>query len=933
MIALRLFILAFLFVTGLAGQELPPVLNYAPQQYHGENQNWSISQAKSKIIYVANNKSLLEFNGAKWKRYPSPNETVIRSVNVIDDKIYTGAYMDFGYWQKDDTGLLRYHSLTTKTKSSFLPDEEFWNIWEFEGGVVFQSLRRLYRYNPNDGTILPIEAETLVPRLFKIGQSVYFQKNNAGLFKIEGGRPVLVSDDAAFINDVVVGVFGETDALLVLTRHNGFYQVDKGIVSKKVTSANKLLSEVSVYRCLQLTNGTYVLGTISHGLIHLDSDGNLLFHLNQINGLRNNTVLSLFEDLDNNVWLGLNNGIAHIDFDSPFRVYRDNRGILGTVYASLVTEDIMYLGTNQGLFYKRLDQSADFTMIPGTQGQVWTLTKVGEAIFCGHNSGTFEVIGNQVQKVADVTGTWRIIPKPDDKNILLQGNYDGLYVLEQTGGQWQLREKVKGFENSSRFIEVLNTKVFVNHEYKGVYEIELNDAWTEALQVKVDTTLKGYNSSLIKYQNEILFAYQEGILRYEPNQGKFERDSLLSQAYSKAQYVSGKLVTDSENRNLWMFSKPRIMYASTTGLGTDLRIKSIPLTEEMRDGIVGYENVSPSSDTDTYVFGNTSGYITLSLNQIHSKVFSVHLGAVDKVVLGRTTESLRLSGENEFEHDSNSIELSFYTPEYGALTQPQYQYRLTGIYDDWSVWSEKAEVRFENLPPGAYEFAVRAKMGNVLSNNMAKYAFTIKKPWYLSNVMWFFYIIGGLFVGISVHTLYRGYYHKRQRNIIAANQKEMELQRVQSEKEIIRIKNEQLRKEFQDKSNELAASTMSIIKKNELLYKAKEQLMASEADTESIRPIIHTIDKNLNQSDDWELFKEAFNNADRKFLKKLKKVHPNLSPNDIKLCAYLRLNLSSKEIAPLLNISARSVEIKRYRLRKKLGLEHNINLVDYILKL
>jgi len=932
-IALRFFILAFLFATGLAGQELPPVLNYAPQQYHGENQNWSISQAKSKIIYVANNKSLLEFNGAKWKRYPSPNETVIRSVNVIDDKIYTGAYMDFGYWQKDDTGLLRYHSLTTKTKSSFLPDEEFWNIWEFEGGVVFQSLRRLYRYNPNDGTILPIEAETLVPRLFKIGQSVYFQKNNAGLFKIEGGRPVLVSDDAAFINDVVVGVFGETDALLVLTRHNGFYQVDKGIVSKKVTSANKLLSEVSVYRCLQLTNGTYVLGTISHGLIHLDSDGNLLFHLNQINGLRNNTVLSLFEDLDNNVWLGLNNGIAHIDFDSPFRVYRDNRGILGTVYASLVTEDIMYLGTNQGLFYKRLDQSADFTMIPGTQGQVWTLTKVGEAIFCGHNSGTFEVIGNQVQKVADVTGTWRIIPKPDDKNILLQGNYDGLYVLEQTGGQWQLREKVKGFENSSRFIEVLNTKVFVNHEYKGVYEIELNDAWTEALQVKVDTTLKGYNSSLIKYQNEILFAYQEGILRYEPNQGKFERDSLLSQAYSKAQYVSGKLVTDSENRNLWMFSKPRIMYASTTGLGTDLRIKSIPLTEEMRDGIVGYENVSPSSDTDTYVFGNTSGYITLSLNQIHSKVFSVHLGAVDKVVLGRTTESLRLSGENEFEHDSNSIELSFYTPEYGALTQPQYQYRLTGIYDDWSVWSEKAEVRFENLPPGAYEFAVRAKMGNVLSNNMAKYAFTIKKPWYLSNVMWFFYIIGGLFVGISVHTLYRGYYHKRQRNIIAANQKEMELQRVQSEKEIIRIKNEQLRKEFQDKSNELAASTMSIIKKNELLYKAKEQLMASEADTESIRPIIHTIDKNLNQSDDWELFKEAFNNADRKFLKKLKKVHPNLSPNDIKLCAYLRLNLSSKEIAPLLNISARSVEIKRYRLRKKLGLEHNINLVDYILKL
>ena len=65
----------------------------------------------------------------------------------------------------------------------------------------------------------------------------------------------------------------------------------------------------------------------------------------------------------------------------------------------------------------------------------------------------------------------------------------------------------------------------------------------------------------------------------------------------------------------------------------------------------------------------------------------------------------------------------------------------------------------------------------------------------------------------------------------------------------------------------------------------------------------------------------------------LKDKHPNLTPNDLKLCVYLRLNLSSKEIAPLLNISHRSVEIKRYRLRKKLDLEHDINLNDYLINL
>ena len=81
------------------------------------------------------------------------------------------------------------------------------------------------------------------------------------------------------------------------------------------------------------------------------------------------------------------------------------------------------------------------------------------------------------------------------------------------------------------------------------------------------------------------------------------------------------------------------------------------------------------------------------------------------------------------------------------------------------------------------------------------------------------------------------------------------------------------------------------------------------------------------------MFQEAFNNADKKFLKKIKSKHAELTPNDLRLCAYLRLNLSSKEIAPLLNISPRSVEVKRYRLRKKMNLPHDTNLTNYIIEI
>ena len=127
-------------------------------------------------------------------------------------------------------------------------------------------------------------------------------------------------------------------------------------------------------------------------------------------------------------------------------------------------------------------------------------------------------------------------------------------------------------------------------------------------------------------------------------------------------------------------------------------------------------------------------------------------------------------------------------------------------------------------------------------------------------------------------------------------------------------------------------STMNLINKNELLNEIKKELVKAKR-IEDLKSVIKLINNNLNTTDDWKLFEEAFNNADKDFLKKIKSIHPSLTSNDLRLCAYLRLNLSSKEIAPLLNISPKSVEVKRYRLRKKMNLEHDVNLTNYILQL
>ncbi len=935
---MRIIILLLVFFLSLTciAQGLPPIQNFAPVDYKAENQNWAIAQASDKDIYIANSKGLLAYNGAQWTLYQSPNESVMRSVMVIGEKIYTGSYMEFGYWEDDDFGVFHYTTLSKKIDRMFIPDEEFWNILDIDNYIVFQSLKRIYIYDLREDSFNIIESETSLPKIFDLDQGLYFQRINKGIYKIENGKDVLFLNDEIVKNDEVINIFQSEEGLLFLTRHNGIYKLNGSTLEKWSASANNLLSSVSVYSGIQLKDKSFALGTISKGLIQLDQNGELLYHIDQIKGLRNNTVLSLFEDVDNNLWLGLDNGLSYINLRSPFKVYRDNRGVAGSVYASEIVGNKLYLGTNQGLFYKEIDNNLDFKLIEGTQGQVWSLNVVENSLFCGHHKGTFLIEEDSARRIADVAGTWKIAELEGHPNLILQGNYDGLYILEKSENSWRLKNKISGFDISSRYFESYDKKIFVNHEYKGLFKVKVDSAFSKVESISLDTVLRGNNSGLVRYKDDLLFAYKKGVYKYDKASQEFIRDSIISQVYSEDDYVSGKMIVDAGNKYLWIFSKTKINLISEGTLTKMPVVKSIPLSENVRSGVVGYESVSLLENDEEYLIGTSTGFISVDINKINKKDFVVEIGSISKAPNKDNRDTfilLNKKAEGELKSDENNLDIEFHTSEYSTYLKPAYQYQLTGIYDNWSEWSEESEVKFENLPPGSYSFRVRARVGDDLSGNIATYSFNISRPWYLSNGMIILYLFGMLIGSISVHKTYKRHYHKRQQKLIEKNKREMDLANVKNEKEIIRIKNEQLEEDFKSKSNELAASTLSIIKKNELLYKVKDQLIDSVEDKETIRPIINTIEKSLKQNDDWEMFKEAFDNADRKFLKNLKKAHPNLSPNDIKLCAYLRLNLSSKEIAPLLHISARSIEIKRYRLRKKMNLSHDENLVNYILTL
>ena len=175
--------------------------------------------------------------------------------------------------------------------------------------------------------------------------------------------------------------------------------------------------------------------------------------------------------------------------------------------------------------------------------------------------------------------------------------------------------------------------------------------------------------------------------------------------------------------------------------------------------------------------------------------------------------------------------------------------------------------------------------------------------------------------------------------IYEAKEQEYIQQALQTEKEIIRIKNENLNAEMILRDKELANQAMNMVRKNEFLLKLKEELhnlknnCQDEALRDKIIHIVTRINREVDSNKQREVFENAFDEVNEDFMNKLNAKYPMLTPAERRLCAFIKMNISTKEIAPLMNISVRGVEIGRYRIRKKMSIARDTNLTRLLLDL
>ncbi|MAV05228.1 MAG: LuxR family transcriptional regulator [Flavobacteriaceae bacterium] len=930
---MKKYFLIFFISFSVNSQLLSPIQSFSPDQYNAANQNWDITQSDENDIFFANNDGLLKYNGSRWTTYSSPNGSIVRSIKAVKNRVYAGLYEDFGYWEKDISGNHIYVSLVNENELTVDNDEEFWNILYYDDWLIFQSYKRLIMYNEVSREIKTFEPSKNIFNSFIVEKRIYYTLSS-GLYTIENGNEKLISNDTRLKNrnqyPHILNIFKKDNSILIVTDKLEFLELlpNGNLIDLYSLSTNPLFSGISVFKTIRLKDGGFAIGTVGRGLMLIDKNGNLIKIIDKSQGIINNTILSLYEDSKNNLWLGLDNGISLINSESAFKIYNDSDGILGTVYASKFYKGILYVGTNQGLFYKKpLDTK--FKLVPNTSGQVWSLTIINDSLFCGHNNGSFVIERGFASKIENTTGSWTFRKVSESSELILEGGYSGINVLTKKDDKWVVRNKIKGFDISSRLFEVSkNGKIIVSHGYKGIYKLSLSPDFYNLKNVIMDSTVTiGGNASLAKFGNEIYYNFSGGFYKYDELKDVFNRDIFLSNLSDK-ELINGIIINDNNNK-LWLFSENYMHYVYKDLMSNENKIKSIIFPEKLRKTV--FENISRIKNEE-YIIGTNNGYILFDLEKYFLNSPSIQLERVEVSNRNELPFPVTINEGLKLDYRTNNINFYFNSSNFQKFETVEYQHLLEGYMEQWSSFNEDSNITFSNLRFGDYNFKVRSKIGNTISDDIKSFEFSIERPWYGSNFMIANYalLLGVLF--FIFNNYYVNFYRKKEEKMIRINQSQLELKEIEKKQALMSIENEKLSQDIDGKNRELAISTMSMIKKNQFLSKIKSDLKEAESSSK-ISSVIKVIDRHLNNQDDWKFFEEAFNNADKDFLKKVKNYHPSLTNNDLRLCAYLRLNLSSKDIAPLLNISLSSVEIKRYRLRKKMNLSRNEGLTDHLLSL
>lgn len=952
-----LIICLFNFLSQGLGQNtigLPDIVNFPLQLIKGA-QNRQIRQDKRGIMYFANNEGVLTYNGISWKAYPLPNKSIVRSIEFgSDNKLYVGGQDEFGYFSPDANGQLEYHSMKHLLPPSERSFTDVWDIYFYRDWVFFQTSNKIFQLSPKNATVYNSIHWRFIS---KWGDKLLAQDFKKGFLVFNNGiwAPFLkyseLPEDAFATSLTSIA----KDSAMLTTLKHGIYILSGDRITKLSSAFLDEMASKNISSATMVNEQHIALGTNLDGCYIIDKKGQLVRSFTRKEGLQNNNILDVFLDKEKNLWLGLDNGIDFIAYNNAIKhIYPDYLNE-GSGYASYIYENELFIGTSNGLYKVPLYQSNDLSYIKGsfqpvsnTKGQVWNLSEVNGKLLMGHHDGGFTIQNNTAVPIDNTSGFWTFQPLSNvlPSSLMVTGTYNGLNFYHYKEGKFTNSNVHAHFE-SARFVVIENNNIWVAHPYKGVFRVHLKNNQSIIKSYSDNKSISVNGNYIFKIRNSIVLTTENGVYEYNSTKDVFEPSAYYNKLFGSRKI---RYLKEDSSGNIWfVFEKELGVVDNSTSTP-----QIIYFPELSNKFVAGFEHVNPVDNNNVFI-GGEKGFYHINYSQYKkiSYPLQVHITAVtagserDSLLFGGYVNSVNEADETKkiktsIGHNWNSFRFEFAAPVYAQQSTIEYSFILEGFDNKWSEYSRRTEKEYTNIPAGTYTFKVKAKNNLGNESMISSYSFTVLPPWYQSYVA---IVLYSLILAFGAWKLYK---HQKKKFIRQQIKHEEEQKRLQylhqleidkAEKELVKLRNEKLEAEIQHKNTELATTAMHLVQKGEVLGKIKEQMLKlkknpdAQKDSDDVKKILRSISDEDKLDEQWEQFSIHFDKVHSDFLVALKNKYPTLSANELKLCAYLKMNLSTKEIAKLMNISVRGVEISRYRLRKKLGIPTEVNLFDFLFEI
>jgi ligand-binding sensor domain-containing protein len=958
-------------------QGIPFVRNFSSNDYSFHPKNFSILQDQKGLMYVGNSYGLLEFDGIHWNKLTLPDSKSALSL-TIDSRgtIFIGSTGELGYLKADSIGRFHYQSLLPMIQPVQQNFSEVYRCFVVKDQVIFSSPEKIFMLQNGQMQILsPSQPTAAFDFAGEANRVVYCREQGKGLLKVLNGKLELIKGGEYFANHSISALLPfDADRLLVVSAE-GLFLYNGTSFQSWPSRIDEFVHRNEITTGVALPNHCFAIGTVRNGILIFDHTGKPLLHLNKRNSLPSNYIYDLYTDKHANLWVASDNGLSCIEISSSFTAINEQFNLQGMGYASFIYKNKIYLGTSQGLFVKDwlpytnpLEPTNAFKLVKNTEGQVWYINEVNGVLLCSHVKGLFVVENEVARQISPTTaddGKW--IMKPfRQKSLLLVGTYAGLELYTYTKAGWVFRNRIKGFTESSRSMEVeADSTIWVCHGNKGLYRIKLTASLDSVSEVKNYSLLGGfqpdYFNDVATIKNEIVFAGYSQLYKYDPQKDRLVKHEQLN-AILDTNVVINK-ISEQNDGNLWLTNEGKVEVIEQKYNGSFTVDKGT--FQKLRGKLIGsYEYVWRYDAANIFV-GTMDGFIHVDptvaphSGSFHTVIRKVaYIANRDSILFGgafispspgNPNLSVSLTAPSEISYKNNAIRITYAALFYESAEKNQYQYYLEDNRHPadtaWSAWTPVSQKEYTNLPEGTYIFHVRSRNTYDRVSPEATYRFTIAPPWYRTQWAYIVYALSlTSFIFLLVKLILLKINKEKKRLSLEKKQEMLLMEKLyleetlKAEKEIILLKNQKLEDEVKYKNNELAGLATNLSQKTAFLSQLKKDLLALSKNDEygqnaSLKKLVKTIDEGIEFNDSWNQFQTSFDLAHHNFLQKLRDKFPSLKPESLLICAYIKMNKSNKEIASLLNISVSAVEKRRFRLREKLNLDSDTKLTEVLVNI